>query len=316
MKTIGICIPTYQRGEITKKSIMHIYQNNKDLFDEGICHFYISDDCSKDDTYNLLLNLKKEIKCITIKKNKINLGFEGNNGECVKMCEKDYAWMLGDDDTIDVKIEKVIKKIEKERVSPDFVIIGRDKHIEEKIYRDRNETIIKLIDESTWMFGLLYKRDVVKNLQFERYSLGEFPQTGAIFEYFGVHDSTVQYIYGPDYARILRPGVISYNDRILEIYAKGWTNLVMGLPLTYDYKIKMQIISNRKKSMSNLILMSLRSQDFFSPKLLKEYYPYLKLYNKSPYFILFLISVAPKNILIVARKLYSKITKTELTRNG
>ena len=59
MKTIGICIPTYQRGEITKKSIMHIYQNNKDLFDEGICHFYISDDCSKDDTYNLLLNLKK-----------------------------------------------------------------------------------------------------------------------------------------------------------------------------------------------------------------------------------------------------------------
>ncbi len=316
MKTIGICIPTYQRGEITKKSIMHIYQNNKDLFDEGICHFYISDDCSKDDTYNLLLNLKKEIKCITIKKNKINLGFEGNNGECVKMCEKDYAWMLGDDDTIDVKIEKVIKKIEKERVSPDFVIIGRDKHIEEKIYRDRNETIIKLIDESTWMSGLLYKRDVVKNLQFERYSLGEFPQTGAIFEYFGVHDSTVQYIYGPDYARILRPGVISYNDRILEIYAKGWTNLVMGLPLTYDYKIKMQIISNRKKSMSNLILMSLRSQDFFSPKLLKEYYPYLKLYNKSPYFILFLISVAPKNILIVARKLYSKITKTELTRNG
>lgn len=316
MKTIGICIPTYQRGEITKKSIMHIYQNNKDLFDEGICHFYISDDCSKDDTYNLLLNLKKEIKCITIKKNKINLGFEGNNGECVKMCEKDYAWMLGDDDTIDVKIEKVIKKIEKEKVSPDFVIIGRDKHIEEKIYRDRNETIIKLIDESTWMSGLLYKRDVVKNLQFERYSLGEFPQTGAIFEYFGVHDSTVQYIYGPDYARILRPGVISYNDRILEIYAKGWTNLVMGLPLTYDYKIKMQIISNRKKSMSNLILMSLRSQDFFSPKLLKEYYPYLKLYNKSPYFILFLISVAPKNILIVARKLYSKITKTELTRNG
>ena len=66
MITIGICIPSYQRGLITRESILHIYTNNKKVFDEGLCHFYISDDCSRDDTFKILSNLNEEIKCITI----------------------------------------------------------------------------------------------------------------------------------------------------------------------------------------------------------------------------------------------------------
>lgn len=320
MLSIGICIPTYCRGEITKQSILNIYNRNKTIFDEGVCHFYISDDCSKDDTFDILNNLKNNIKCITIKRNKKNLGFEGNNGECVKMCSLDYAWMLGDDDTINVDIMEIIRKIETNKDElPDFVVIGKNRNVIEKIYYDKNEAIDQLIYESTWMSGLIYKKSVIDVLNFERYELGEFPQTGAIFEYFGTHESSIQYIYGPNYASVLRPGVISYNDRILEIYAKGWTNLVMGLPLTYDYKIKINILKKRIKlsgMLSNRIIMSLRAQGYFDRNVLNEYYDYIKLYNRSSFVVLYLISVLPKKPLNYLRKLYAKILHIDLSTNG
>ena len=87
MITIGICIPSYQRGLITRESILHIYTNNKKVFDEGLCHFYISDDCSRDDTFKILSNLNEEIKG-KIKINiligsffEINLVVKKNNGD-------------------------------------------------------------------------------------------------------------------------------------------------------------------------------------------------------------------------------------------
>lgn len=320
MITIGICIPAYQRGMITKESVLHIYTNNKKLFDEGICRFYISDDCSKDNTFDILLDLNKEINCITIEKTEYNLGFEGNNGRCVQMCEKDYAWLLGDDDTINIKIEDVIEQIEKQSLFADFVIIGKNANVKEKIYTDKEETIIALLYESTWMSGLLFNRKVLKHLKFTRYANGKFPHTGAIFEYFGNNESSIQYIYGPGWATILRPGTVSYSSKILEVYAKGWTNLVMGLPLCWDYKLKKELLRIRKKNgrdvLSNMILMSLRSQNQFNSNKLKEYYSYIKLYNSSPYIILFLISKMPRKPLMLLRNKYAKINKIALMEQG
>mgnify|MGYP004465116891 FL=1 len=320
MKTIGICIPTYQRGEITKQSILNIYNKNKQLFDSGICHFYISDDCSKDNTFEILSELNKDLKFMTIKKTEKNLGFEGNNGRCILMCEKDYAWMLGDDDTIDVDINEVINRIEESKIDPDFVVIGKYDDVKEKIYTDKVEAIEELLYESTWMSGLIYKTSIASKLDFCRYSEGEFPQTGAIFEYFGTNDSSIQYIYGPDWARIMRPGVISYSERVLDIYARGWTDLVMGLPLVWTYKEKLKLLSLRSKRgrdmMSNMILMSLRARNGFDSALLKEYYPYIKLYNKSPYFVLHLISIMPKSILSFARKKYAQKHNITLIEQG
>ncbi len=320
MITIGICIPTYQRGEITKESILHIYNNNKKMFDDGICHFYISDDCSKDDTFEILSSLNNEINCITIKRTEHNLGFEGNNGRCVQMCEKDYAWMLGDDDTIDVKIQEVINKIESYKNRPDFVVIGKRDCIIEKIYTDKKEAIEELLYESTWMSGLIYKTSIINKLNFMRYAEGEFPQTGAIFEYFGENESSILYLYGPNWARIMRPGVVSYSDRILEIYARGWTNLVMSLPLVWDYKEKLKLLKLRSKygrdMMSNMILMSLRARGGVDRYKLKEYYQYIHLYNKTPYLILWFISIAPSCLLDYFRKIYAKNKKIDLIKNG
>ena len=318
--SIGVCIPTYQRGEITKESILNIYNNNKALFDENVCHFYISDDCSKDNTFDILSDLKKEINCITIQRTEHNLGFEGNNGRCVQMCEMDYAWMLGDDDTINININQLIKILEAQEFLADFIIVGNNKNIEEKIYDKKEEAIITLLYESTWMSGLLFRNTVIKQLNFMRYAEGRFPHAGAIFEYFGNNKSSIQYIYGPNWSSILRPGKVSYSNRILEVYAQGWTNLVMGLPLCWDYKLKLKLLHLRgdreKEILSNLILLSLRAQGQLDTYKLKEYYPYIKLYNRSPYIVLYLISVMPIKPLGFLRKCYAKINGIALMEQG
>ncbi len=74
----------------------------------------------------------KKLNAFTIKKTEYNMGFEGNNGRCVQMCEKDYAWMLGDDDTINVKLNEVIKRLEDQNELADFIIVGKNKILKKK----------------------------------------------------------------------------------------------------------------------------------------------------------------------------------------
>lgn len=177
-----------------------------------------------------------------------------------------------------------------------------------------------LLYESTWMSGLLFRNTVLKKINFMRYAEGKFPHSGAIFEYFGNNKSSIQYIYGPNWATILRPGKVSYASRILEVYAKGWTNLIMGLPLCYDYKLKLKLLTIRKNQgrdvLSNLILMSLRSQGQFNSAKLKEYYLYIKLYNSSPYIVLYIISIMPIKVLKFLRKKYAEVMKVSLMEQG
>ena len=195
-----------------------------------------------------------------------------------------------------------------------------NKNIEEKIYTDKEEAIVTLLYESTWMSGLLFRNTVLKKINFMRYAEGKFPHSGAIFEYFGNNKSSIQYIYGPNWATILRPGKVSYASRILEVYAKGWTNLIKGLPLCYDYKLKLKLLTIRKNQgrdvLSNLILMSLRSQGQFNSAKLKEYYLYIKLYNSSPYIVLYIISIMPIKVLKFLRKKYAEVMKVSLMEQG
>src|SRR5258708_36491767 len=93
---ISICIPQYNRIEYLLRSLSIIEkQTYSDI------EISISDDCSTDDTVERITELAKSYKYpIVFDKNEKNLGNDRNYRKCIEMANGDYAFVIGNDDSI------------------------------------------------------------------------------------------------------------------------------------------------------------------------------------------------------------------------
>ena len=99
-KLLTIAIPTYNRKDAChttlKNFINQILQNKL----ENDVVIMVSDNCSDDGTFQMLVNLKEQYPdLIMINKNVSNLGFAKNILYLINNCATEYIWTCGDDDT-------------------------------------------------------------------------------------------------------------------------------------------------------------------------------------------------------------------------
>lgn len=297
---LGICIPTYNRAEILKDNITNII---KYIGNYGI-PIYISDNCSTDNTTEIVNIIKETYPNIIYSKNDKNLGSDKNFEIVLKMCQESYAWLLGDDDTIDSDIRPILEILKLK--NPDVMVLGTDKNISEGIYSDKFWILNQLSLQMTWLSGNIIANRLIRDFDFKRYYDTHFIHAGTILDYIGrVDDISLLYNFN-HYVRYMRAGYVAYADKILEIYAKGWTEVIIKLPgFSFEEKLKQcRYRTKRTGMLNNRILLSMRAQGCLNHKKLREYRNYIKLYNNSPYFLLFIISIFPRNISKVLRKLY------------
>lgn len=300
---LGICIPTYNRAKILEKNLNNLINKIKD----SEIKIYISDNASNDGTFEVIKMAKLKYQYIEYHRNDINLGMDKNFECALNLCEEKYGWLLGDDDTLGEGIEEVFSMLQD---NPDVLVLGNDKDIIEKIYANPKEIFEKLIFQTTWISGLIISKKVIKCLNFEKYIGTNFSHTGAIFEHIlSTTLTTVKYCINLNYVGDMRPKFVGYSNRILEIYAQGWSELIYKLPNLSDEERKKSFKDRTAKSgmLNNKILMSLRAQGLFNRQLLREYEKYIKLYNVSPHFVLVCISYFPTGICVLARKMYKKM---------
>ena len=115
---LSIAIPTYNHSKFLKDLLDSILsQLAKDV------EIVVSDNCSPDETQELVNEYK--IKCPNIKyfRNEINLGFDRNFINCVRRARGDYVWIIGDDDRLAPGAIEYIKKIIKNQ-SPGLIYIN------------------------------------------------------------------------------------------------------------------------------------------------------------------------------------------------
>ncbi len=93
---ISICIPQYNRINYLLKSLSIIEQQSyKDI------EIVISDDCSIDDTVTKIQQLSPKYKYpIVFSKNEKNEGYDRNYRKCIELATGDYAFVIGNDDSI------------------------------------------------------------------------------------------------------------------------------------------------------------------------------------------------------------------------
>ena len=97
MKTLSICIPTFNRANCLRNCLNSIYESKKNSeLNFDVC---ISDNNSTDDTQLIVdeYNNKLDIK---YHKNNTNLGLGLNILKSVELSNSEFAWIIGNDDMI------------------------------------------------------------------------------------------------------------------------------------------------------------------------------------------------------------------------
>ncbi|MFK0731262.1 MAG: glycosyltransferase family 2 protein [Gloeotrichia echinulata HAB0833] len=111
-KLLTIAIPTYNRAELLDKQLAWLAQAIKGF--ESECEILVSDNCSTDNTQDIIKKWQAILNNITFKSNRNhqNLGVMKNILYCLGSATTKYVWTIGDDDPIqDRAIAYVINKI-------------------------------------------------------------------------------------------------------------------------------------------------------------------------------------------------------------
>lgn len=113
-KLLTIAIPTYNRADLLDRQLEWLYQAIKGY--ESECEILVSDNCSTDNTQEIIQKWQQNFNKITFKSNRNieNLGVMKNIIYCLSSATTKYVWTIGDDDPIqDRAITYVIDKLKK-----------------------------------------------------------------------------------------------------------------------------------------------------------------------------------------------------------
>ncbi|NMG06928.1 glycosyltransferase family 2 protein [Brasilonema sp. UFV-L1] len=111
-KLLTIAIPTYNRAQRLDKQLAWVAQAIIGF--ESECEIFVSDNCSTDNTQEIIKKWQKNLSQFTFKssRNSENLGVMRNIIHCLKSATTKYVWTIGDDDPIqDRAIAYVINKL-------------------------------------------------------------------------------------------------------------------------------------------------------------------------------------------------------------
>lgn len=100
---LSIAIPTYNQAQYLKKAILSACNQNYKPFE-----IVVFDDCSTDNTWQILEELCIDIKELKIIRQEINKGIVINKGSCLKSCTGDYVILLDSDDMLEPNFADVL----------------------------------------------------------------------------------------------------------------------------------------------------------------------------------------------------------------
>lgn len=168
-KVLSLCFPTYNRGWCMKEQIERLKSCPKETLDR--MEIIISDNCSTDDTQEIVEKaISTGFLCRYIR-NETNLGMDGNFVSCFRKAQGRYVWLLGDDDTI--IIESLVRIVELLDVPEEYGLL----HIyqrwnleQEIIYVDNKDEMTKYVSYYiTFISANIVNTKYVPQINFEKY---------------------------------------------------------------------------------------------------------------------------------------------------
>lgn len=115
-KLLTICIPTYNRSKELDYSLS-CFERELQYIDPSVLEFFISDNCSPDNTEGIVDKYIKRGLPIIYSRNDKNIGPDNNFLKCFYYAKTKYLWLLGDDDyLLEGRLQKIIETLNKENI--------------------------------------------------------------------------------------------------------------------------------------------------------------------------------------------------------
>jgi abequosyltransferase len=113
-KLLTIAIPTFNRAKLLDKQLEWLTHAIQGF--ESVCEVIVSDNCSTDDTSNVVKKWQSLFPSITFsyKKNLDNIGAVRNIASCIEAANGEHVWIVSDDDKIfDNSIADIVSALTK-----------------------------------------------------------------------------------------------------------------------------------------------------------------------------------------------------------
>lgn len=150
---LDIILITYNRAAFLDKSLAILTAENSPLRNFSIL---VLDNNSTDNTKDVVAKHQKDFKNIAYRKNKYNVGAAGNIVKAFESANKDYLWILADDDVYDWsnwgEVEKAILSDEKA-----IVVSRRD------LANEYKENIGQILYQAAFNAGVIYSKKLLND---------------------------------------------------------------------------------------------------------------------------------------------------------
>lgn len=166
---LSICIPTYNRARFLCTSLERFRQGITSDMD---IELLISDNCSPDETPEVVnAAIADGLRCTYIR-NEFNIGPDGNFLQCFQKAKGKYIWLCGDDDFL---LPEKFRALYDTLASGDYGLIelGVDNSkfsLSPKVFEDSGAFLSEIHVWITFMSSNIFRKEVVDKIDSSRYA--------------------------------------------------------------------------------------------------------------------------------------------------
>lgn len=294
---LSICIPTFNRAEILTECLEDL------ILKVGTYNFEIivSDNNSTDNTKEIVEAFKVKYSPLKYIKQNSSSDPDRNFASALSHSTSSYTWLIGDSYRIkENALEVLLELMSTNRF--DLIVVNcfnQVKGIDSAVYTNSS----KLLDDLGWylpiMSAYIYKDNILRNADYERYYSSYFLQMGITFEFLEKNKFEVYWYADNGFGATSIPKK-SWQYETFNVFAKNWTEFILSLPKSIELPIKLACIKSHGSNygiFSIKSLLLLREKGWLNYDIFNRYKLYFNYVTTPPLTLVLLIAVCPKSLI-------------------
>ena len=167
---LSICIPTWNRVKFLSISLESFLGHFSDLADSSELELIVSDNCSEDETPEVVNSYIGKGLPISYYRHEKNKGAAANFLYCMNIAKGKYILLLGDDDILKSRsIKFILDQLRGKDYGLVHIHVFDDMNMKTKVYDNAEEFLCKVSFWITFMSGSIFRKDIVDEIEPQKY---------------------------------------------------------------------------------------------------------------------------------------------------